>query len=101
MPTSREKLTGSDHRAHCRDCIDIRSNYVKNRTMKSHIPPELMAELATVADEIENDVHDPEGMRKAAERTVEGLWNTIGRIVDAFTPHECANYFTAAGYDPD
>jgi len=40
-------------------------------------------------------------LRKAAERTVEGLWNTIGCIVDAFTPHECANYFTAAGYDPD
>jgi len=40
-------------------------------------------------------------LRKAAERTVEGLWNTIGRIVDAFTPDECANYFTAAGYDPD
>ena len=40
-------------------------------------------------------------LRKAAERTVEGLWATIGRIVDAFTPAECANYFSAAGYDPD
>jgi len=40
-------------------------------------------------------------LRKAAERTVEGLWNTIGRIVDAFTPAECANYFAAAGYDAD
>lgn len=40
-------------------------------------------------------------LRKAAERTVEGLWNTIGRIVDMFTPRECANYFSAAGYDPD
>lgn len=39
-------------------------------------------------------------LRKAAERTVEGLWNAIGRIVDTFTPAECANYFTAAGYDP-
>jgi transposase len=39
-------------------------------------------------------------LRKAAERTVDGLWNTIGRIIDAFTPAECANYFSAAGYDP-
>jgi transposase len=40
-------------------------------------------------------------LRKAAMRTVEGLWATIGRIIDTFTPAECANYFAAAGYDPD
>ena len=38
-------------------------------------------------------------LRKAAERTVEGLWTTIGKLLDAFAPAECANYFTAAGYD--
>lgn len=38
-------------------------------------------------------------LRKAAERTVEGLWNAIGRLIDVFTPDECANYFAAAGYD--
>lgn len=38
-------------------------------------------------------------LRKAAERTVEGLWNAIGRLLDAFAPDECANYFKAAGYD--
>jgi transposase len=38
-------------------------------------------------------------LRKAAERTVEGLWNAIGRLLDLFTPQECANYFAAAGYD--
>ena len=38
-------------------------------------------------------------LRKAAERTVDGLWSAIGRIVDTFTPAECANYFAAAGYD--
>jgi hypothetical protein len=37
--------------------------------------------------------------RKAAERTVEGLWTTIGRLVDVFTPPECAISFAAAGYD--
>ena len=39
-------------------------------------------------------------LRKAAERTIEGLWNVIGRLVDTFTPTECRNYFAAAGYDP-
>src|ERR671933_262942 len=38
-------------------------------------------------------------LRKAAERTVEGLWTAIGRLLDAFTPSECANYLAAAGYD--
>ena len=41
------------------------------------------------------------GLRKAAERTVEGLWSAIGRLVDTVTPNECANFFAAAGYDPD
>jgi len=40
-------------------------------------------------------------LRKAAERTVDGLWNAIGNLVDVFTPTECANYFAAAGYDAD
>jgi transposase len=40
-------------------------------------------------------------LRKAAERTIDGLWSAIGRIIDTFTPAECANYFIAAGYDPE
>jgi transposase len=40
-------------------------------------------------------------LRKAAERTVEGLWTAVGRLLDAFTPAECANYFAAAGYQLD
>lgn len=40
-------------------------------------------------------------LRKAAERTVDGLWNAIGQLVEAFTPTECANDFEAAGYDAD
>ena len=38
-------------------------------------------------------------LRKAAERTVDGLWNAIGRVIDLFTPDECRNFFKAAGYD--
>ena len=40
-------------------------------------------------------------LRKAAERTVSGLWGLIGKLVDLFQPGECANYFRAAGYEPD
>jgi transposase len=39
-------------------------------------------------------------LRKAAERTVPGLWDRIGWLLDDFTPEECANYFRHAGYAP-
>jgi transposase len=37
-------------------------------------------------------------LRKAAARTVDTLWNEIGRLLDAFTPRECRNYFESCGY---
>ncbi len=40
-------------------------------------------------------------LRKGAERTVDGLWSRIGALLRAFTPLECANFFAAAGYEPD
>ena len=40
-------------------------------------------------------------LRKAAARSVEQLWQAIGSAIDTFTPTECANYFTAAGYEPE
>ena len=40
-------------------------------------------------------------LRKAAERTISGLWDLIGKLVDIFLPDECANYFRCCGYDPD
>ena len=40
-------------------------------------------------------------LRKAAERTVTGLWDLIGQLVDIFQPAECANYFSSCGYDLD
>lgn len=38
-------------------------------------------------------------LRKAAERTIHGLWDAIGRILDLYSPQECAKYFAACGYD--
>ena len=37
-------------------------------------------------------------LRKAAERSVESLWNRIATLLDSFPPDECANYFRNAGY---
>jgi transposase len=39
-------------------------------------------------------------LRRAAARSTEALWTCIGQIIGTYTPHECANYFRAAGYDP-
>src|SRR5918993_5123750 len=38
-------------------------------------------------------------LRTVAARTREALWDTIGALLDAFTPAECQNYITNAGYD--
>jgi transposase len=37
-------------------------------------------------------------LRKAAERTKETLWRKIGSLLDQFTPQECENYLSNAGY---
>ncbi len=38
-------------------------------------------------------------LRKARERTVEGLQRFLCFCADAFSPEECANYFSHCGYD--
>ena len=40
-------------------------------------------------------------LRKTAARTRDALWQAVGSLIDAFTPQECANYFEAAGYEPE
>ena len=37
-------------------------------------------------------------LRKAGERTVEGLWDFLGAALDLFTAEECRNYFRHCGY---
>lgn len=39
-------------------------------------------------------------LRKAAEHKVPALWDRIGKILDDFTPQDCASYFRHAGYAP-
>ena len=40
-------------------------------------------------------------LRKAAARTLDQLWDAVRDALPSFSPTECANYFAAAGYEPD
>jgi transposase len=40
-------------------------------------------------------------LRKAAARTRDVLCTAVADALDAFSPDECANYFTASGYEPE
>ncbi len=40
-------------------------------------------------------------LRKTAARSVPELWDAIRDALPCFTPGECVNYFTAAGYEPE
>ena len=37
-------------------------------------------------------------LRKYKERSVESLWDRIGKLLDGFAPVECLNFFRHAGY---
>ena len=38
------------------------------------------------------------GLRKSAARTRQALWDTIGQLLDSFSPSECQNYLANSGY---
>ena len=38
-------------------------------------------------------------LRKAAARTKEALWSTIGELLDCFPAGECQNYLSNCGYE--
>ena len=40
-------------------------------------------------------------LRKVAARTRDALWTAVAGAIEAFTRDEWANYFTAAGYEPE
>jgi transposase len=40
-------------------------------------------------------------LKRIAARSVDDLWNAIAQAVDIFTPGDCRNFFTAAGYEPE
>ncbi len=40
-------------------------------------------------------------LRKVATKTLDDLWNAIRDALPQFTPAECANRLSAAGYEPE
>lgn len=40
-------------------------------------------------------------LRKAASRTKHALWSAVAAALDTFSPAECADLFTATGYEPE
>ena len=37
-------------------------------------------------------------VRQAEPRTIEETWRKVGQLLDCFSPVECSNYLTNAGY---
>jgi transposase len=40
-------------------------------------------------------------LRRIGARTIDALWRTVGDICALYSPDECRNYLTAAGYASD
>ena len=40
-------------------------------------------------------------LSRIGARTIDDLWKAVGSICDVYSPEECQNYFTAAGYGAD
>jgi transposase len=40
-------------------------------------------------------------LRRIGARTIDDLWKAVGSICNLYSPDECRNYFTAAGYGSD
>ncbi len=40
-------------------------------------------------------------LRRIGARTIDDLWRAVGNVCDLYSPDECQNYFTAAGYGYD
>ena len=41
------------------------------------------------------------GLRKAASRTIDALWDAIATTIKTIKPSDCANYFANSGYEPE
>jgi transposase len=72
----------------------VRQALAKCRIAYLYLPP-----YSPDLNPIENAFAKLKGLvRAASERTVEGLWATLGRLIDQIRPAECRNYFRHCGY---
>jgi transposase-like protein len=62
--------------------------------------PELPPSLQPTLQSHRGCLRQAQGVAENGRRTnLGGLWDAVGRILDLFPPAECANDFSAAGYD--
>jgi transposase len=72
----------------------VRAAFVRRRIAVLYLPP-----YSPDLNPIENAFAKLKQLvRTAAERTVEGLWEAIGRLIDEFSQRECRNYCRHCGY---
>ena len=72
----------------------VRAAFARRRIDVRYLPPDSpdLNPMANAFAKLKQRV------RTAAERTVEGLWDAIGRLIDEFSRRECQNYFRHCGY---
>jgi transposase len=72
----------------------VRAAFARHRIDYRYLPP-----YSPDLNPIENAFSKLKRLvRTAAERTVDGLWGAIGRLIDQFRPAECRNYIRHCGY---
>lgn len=100
-PGARARPLAGRHRHHGQSIEPQsagRSRGDRSRRRDTAVPPALQPDFNPIEQAFSKlKAH----LRKAAERTVHGLWGAIGRILDLYSPQECAKSFTNAGYDAD
>jgi transposase len=78
----------------CHKTAAVRAAFARSRIEYRYLPP-----YSPDLNPIENAFSKLKRLvRTAAERTVEGLWSAIGRLIDQFRPGECRNYIRHCGY---
>jgi transposase len=78
----------------CHKTAAVRAAFARCRIAYQYLPP-----YSPDLNPIENAFSKLKRLvRTAAERTVEGLWAAIGRLIDQFRPGECRNYIRHCGY---
>jgi hypothetical protein len=66
--------------------------------VSKNAPAVLRRRYADFCNKICQERKHSQPLRKAAARSAETICVTIGEILRAFTPTECANYFRNSGY---
>jgi transposase len=72
----------------------VRNTLGDYRVRTRYLPP-----YSPDLNPIENAFSKLKGLVKSAgQRTIAGLWDVVGQLIDQFSSEECSNYFSHCGY---